>query len=115
MLFVEDPIVTVKCRTAIKELFLYFNLCLKCDHGSVRLMQYILCTICFADIMILLQILYFKYIFVMASQFVNISCLPSFRMRIMFIIEDPIVTVKCRTAIKELFLYFNLCLKCKVG
>jgi len=48
------------------------------DHSPVHLMQYLLCTICFADIMILLQILYFfKYIFVMASQFVNISCLPS--------------------------------------
>jgi hypothetical protein len=30
-------------------------------------------------------------------------------------IEDPTVTVKCRTAIKVLFLYFNLCLKCKIG
>ena len=28
MLIVEDPTVTVKCRTAIKVLFLYFNLCL---------------------------------------------------------------------------------------
>jgi hypothetical protein len=35
--------------------------------------------------------------------------------RVMLFVEDPIVTVKCRTAIKELFLYFNLCLKCKVG
>jgi len=29
MLIVEDPTVTVKYRTAIKALFLYFNLCLK--------------------------------------------------------------------------------------
>jgi len=29
MLFVEDPAVTVKCRTAIKVLFLYFNLRLR--------------------------------------------------------------------------------------
>ena len=35
--------------------------------------------------------------------------------RVMPFVVDPIVTVKCRTAIKELFLYFNLCLKCKVG
>ena len=28
-------------------------------------------------------------------------------------IQDHIVTVRCRTAIKPLFLYFNLCLKCK--
>jgi succinate dehydrogenase hydrophobic anchor subunit len=30
--------------------------------------------------------------------------------RVMFIIEDTTVTVKCRTAIKVMFLYFNLCL-----
>jgi len=35
--------------------------------------------------------------------------------RIMLIVEDPTVIVKYRTAIKALFLYFNLCLKCKVG
>jgi hypothetical protein len=28
MLLIEDPTVTVKCRIAIKALFLYFNLCL---------------------------------------------------------------------------------------
>ena len=27
--------------------------------------------------------------------------------RIVFIVEDPIVTVKCRTAIKALFFHFN--------
>jgi hypothetical protein len=31
MLVVEDPTVTVKCRTAIKALFLYLNLCGKCN------------------------------------------------------------------------------------
>ena len=35
--------------------------------------------------------------------------------RVMLIVEDPTVIVKYRTAIKALFLYFNLCLKCKVG
>jgi hypothetical protein len=30
------------------------------------------------------------------------------------IIEDHTVTVKCRTAIKVLLLYFNLCLKCNM-
>jgi hypothetical protein len=29
--------------------------------------------------------------------------------------EDPTVIVKCRTSIKELFLYFNLVSKCRVG
>jgi len=33
-----------------------------------------------------------------------------FMVRIMLIVEDSIVTVKYRTAIKELFIYFNLCL-----
>jgi len=28
MLIVVDPIATVKCRTAIKAIFLYFNLCM---------------------------------------------------------------------------------------
>ena len=28
---------------------------------------------------------------------------------VMFNIEDPTVTVKCRTAIKAMFLYLNLC------
>ena len=32
-----------------------------------------------------------------------------YRVWVLIIIEDPTVTVKCRTAIKVLFLYFNLC------
>jgi hypothetical protein len=30
-ILVKDPTVTVKCRITIKALFLYFNLCLKCN------------------------------------------------------------------------------------
>jgi hypothetical protein len=33
-----------------------------------------------------------------------------FMVRVILIVIDPTVTVKCRTAIKALFLYFNLCL-----
>ena len=33
----------------------------------------------------------------------------------MLIIKNPTVTVKCRTAIKALFLYFNLCPSVKLG
>jgi hypothetical protein len=33
-----------------------------------------------------------------------------FKVLVILLIEDPTVTVKCRTAIKALFLYFNLCL-----
>ena len=32
-----------------------------------------------------------------------------FMVRVMFIVEDSVVTVKYRTATKELFIYFNLC------
>ena len=32
---IEDPIVTVKCRTAIKVLFLYRNLCLSVNFDSI--------------------------------------------------------------------------------
>ena len=32
-----------------------------------------------------------------------------FTLIIMLIIKDPAVTVKCRTAIKKMFLYFILC------
>jgi hypothetical protein len=35
MLIIKDPIVTVKCRTAIKMLFLYFNLCLSIMFDSL--------------------------------------------------------------------------------
>ena len=35
---------------------------------------------------------------------------PRFRVRVILIVEDSTVTVKCRTAIKALFLYFNSCL-----
>ena len=28
-----------------------------------------------------------------------------------YVVEDPIVTVKCRTAIKVLFLYIKMCLR----
>jgi len=37
-----------------------------------------------------------------------------FRVYIVFIVKDPTVTMKCRTSIKALFLYLNLCL-CDVG
>ena len=36
-----------------------------------------------------------------------------FRIWAVLIVEDPTVTIKCRTAIKILFLYFNLCLSVK--
>ena len=36
------------------------------------------------------------------------------RVWVMFINEDPMVTVKCRTAIKALFLYFNVCQSVKL-
>jgi len=46
------------------------------DYGPAHLLlQYLLYTIYFAEIMILPQILHFNYIFVMSFQFVNISCL----------------------------------------
>ena len=32
-----------------------------------------------------------------------------FRLWVILIVEDPTVTVKCRTAIKVMFIYFNLC------
>ena len=32
-----------------------------------------------------------------------------FRIRVLVIVEDPTVTVRCRTAIKVLFLYLILC------
>jgi len=38
-----------------------------------------------------------------------------FRVQVMLIVEDSIVSVKWRTAIKALFLYFNMCLKCNTG
>jgi len=34
---------------------------------------------------------------------------------VMLIVEDPTVTLECRTAIKVLFLYFNIGLSCKAG
>ena len=33
-----------------------------------------------------------------------------FRVIVMLIVEDPTVTVNCRTAINALFLYLNVCL-----
>ena len=38
-----------------------------------------------------------------------------FGIQVMLIVEDPTVTVKCRTAIQVLFLYFNLCLSIKMN
>jgi hypothetical protein len=37
MLIIEDPYLTVKCRTVIHTLFIYFNLCLsvKCSFTSI--------------------------------------------------------------------------------
>jgi len=37
-----------------------------------------------------------------------------FRVWVMVSIEDPTVTVKCTTAIKQLFIYFSLCLSVKL-
>ena len=48
-----------------------------------------------------------EYIYTVIKQFTNI-------INKFLIVEDHTVTVKCRTAIKTLFLHFNLCLKCKV-
>jgi hypothetical protein len=44
----------------------------------------------------------------------NITCIRKiterlFRLWVSLIVEDPTVTVKCRTAIKVMFIYFNLC------
>jgi hypothetical protein len=33
-----------------------------------------------------------------------------FRVWVVFIVQDPTVTVNCRAAVKALFVYFNLCL-----
>ena len=39
-LIVEDPFVTVRCRTAIKALFLYLNICLNVILSHVHLNPY---------------------------------------------------------------------------
>jgi hypothetical protein len=43
MLIIEDPTMTVECRTAIKEIFLYFNVCpsVKLESFSYPLLLYI--------------------------------------------------------------------------
>ena len=41
MLVIEDPCVTVKCRTAIKALFLYLHLCLSVKFDSLVMFIYI--------------------------------------------------------------------------
>jgi E3 ubiquitin-protein ligase RNF38/44 len=51
MLIIEDPTMTVKCRTAIKVLFLYFNLCLGGKLNSLPIFIYIhtSCVVCMCD------------------------------------------------------------------
>ena len=53
-----------------------------------------------------------KMVFYDDLQMYAITCMHILHNRIWVlpIVEDPTVTAKCRTAIKELFLYLNLCL-----